>query len=57
MMDFIQYGGLDLLAKAQQNHERDNYFGIMIPKLTKIILAVGASSSISEIEEEGVGLK
>ena len=57
MMDFIQFGGLDLLSKAGEMHTKDAYLAVMIPRLTKIILAAGASSSILEIEEEAEGLK
>ena len=38
MMDFIQFGGLDLIDKAIRVHEKDDYIAIMLPKLQKIIL-------------------
>ncbi len=57
MMDFIQYGGLDVLTKAGELYAKDNYLSVMIPRLSRVILAAGASSSIKEIEEEAIGLK
>lgn len=38
MMDFIQFGGLDLITKAATVHARDNYLAMQLPKLARIIL-------------------
>lgn len=38
MMDFIQFGGLDVLEKILRTHEKDNYLQVMVPKLMKVVL-------------------
>lgn len=53
VMDFIQYGGVDLLEKAAKVHHKDDYLSLKIPKLSKVILTIGAASSIDEINKEG----
>jgi len=57
MMDFIQYGGLDLIDKAMRVHAKDDFLAVTLPYLLKVITAVGAAASIEEIQNEGMNLK
>lgn len=38
MMDFIQFGGLDLLDKSIKLHVKDDFLAVMLPKLKRVIL-------------------
>lgn len=38
VMDFIQYGGVELLERALKVHEDDDYVKITLPKLVKSII-------------------
>lgn len=38
VMDFIQFGGLDLLEKAMRMHSQDDFISMTIPKLLNILL-------------------
>ena len=38
VMDFIQYGGIDLLEKAMRLHARDDYVAMTLPKLREVLL-------------------
>jgi hypothetical protein len=57
IMDFIQYGGLEMLEKANVQHEGDDFLKIMIPNLLRAVLAVGARAAIQEISHEGLQLR
>ena len=57
IMDFIQFGGLELLEKASVAHEMDDFLKIMIPNLLKSVLAIGAQAAIKEIGHEGTQLR
>lgn len=37
VMDFIQYGGLDLLEKAMRMHVKDDFISVTSPKLFNIL--------------------
>lgn len=41
VMDIIQFGGLDILEKAQKVHADDEFIAGSIPKLLKILLGNG----------------
>ena len=41
VMDFIQFGGFDLIEKAVRIHSRDDYLVVMLPKLQRIVLGKG----------------
>lgn len=41
VMDIIQFGGLDILEKAQKVHADDEFISGSIPKLLKILLGNG----------------
>jgi len=57
IMDFIQFGGLEMLEKANIQHEMDDFLKIMIPNLLKSVLAIGARAAIKEISHEGTQLR
>ncbi len=38
VMDFIQYGGLDLLEKAMRTHSKDDFISVTVPKLFNTLL-------------------
>ena len=57
IMEFIQYGGLELLAKINIQHEKDPFLSVMVPKFLKAVLTVGARAAIKEIDHEGVQLR
>lgn len=57
MMDFIQFGGLDLLEKAIRVHSKDDIIAIEAPKCLKYIVAVGAKVTVAEIKNEEVNLQ
>ena len=39
-MDVIQYGGLEVLEKAQKVHAKDDFIAMTIPKLIKYIRGI-----------------
>eukprot|EP00981_Chlorochromonas_danica_P013277 scaffold6042_cov247-Ochromonas_danica.AAC.22 len=57
VMDFIQYGGLDIIAKCMRLHEKDEFLAMTVPRVLKIILMIGARASIEEIQKEAVHLQ
>lgn len=40
MMDFIQWGGVDMLEKTMRMHAKDEFLVSTLPKLIKIILGM-----------------
>lgn len=38
VMDFIQYGGFDVIDKAVRIHSRDDYLAVILPKLQRVVL-------------------
>lgn len=38
VMDFIEFGGVDLLEKALRVHTKDDYLKGILPKLIKVVL-------------------
>ncbi len=40
VMDFIQFGGLDLLEKAMRTHSKDDFIAMAIPKLLSVLLGM-----------------
>lgn len=38
VMDFIQFGGLDLLDKAMRIHSKDDFIAVTVPKLLNVLL-------------------
>lgn len=57
VMDFIQYGGLDVVEKCMRNHSKDEYLAMTTPRILKVVLKVGAKASIEEINKESVNLQ
>ena len=57
IMDFIQFGGLEQLEKANIQHENDDFLKIMIPNLLRAVLKIGAQAAIKEIKQERVALR
>jgi len=55
--DFIQYGGIDLLNKIGRMFEKDDFLSLAVPKLLKIVLAIGAKAAIVEIRNEATNLQ
>jgi hypothetical protein len=56
-MDFIRFGGVDVIEKAIRTYAEDDYLAMMLPRLLNIILAIGASIAIEEIQNESLNLK
>jgi hypothetical protein len=56
IMDFIQFGGLDLLDKVMIEHEKNKILISEVTKLLKSVLVVGARAAISEIKNEAENL-
>ena len=54
---FIQAGGLEYLYKVMNEHPRDDYLSIAMPKFLNIVLSLGAAAAISEIKNEAVNLQ
>jgi hypothetical protein len=57
IMDFIEFGGIDLLEKAVRIHAMDNHLAVTIPKMLRVLEAIGTMASISEIQQETLNLK
>lgn len=38
VMDFIRFGGIDLVEKAIRIHSTDDYIAMMLPRLLNIVL-------------------
>ena len=57
IMEFIQFGGLELLEKANIEHEADEFLKIMVPNLLNSVLEVGAITAIQQIGHESVQLR
>lgn len=56
IMDFIQFGGLDLLDKVMVEHEKNKILISEVTKLLKAVLVVGSRAAISEIRSEAENL-
>jgi len=52
IMDFIQFGGLDILDKIMKDHEKNKILMSEVNKLLKAVLLIGAKAAISEIAAE-----
>ncbi len=52
IMDFIQFGGLDILDKVVTEHEKNKILISEVTKLLKAVLVVGARAAIGEIKNE-----
>lgn len=53
IMDFIEFGGVDLLEKAMRVHAKDDYLAGLMPKLIRVVLGkwppVAAPSRSAEL--------
>jgi hypothetical protein len=56
VMDFIQFGGMDIFDKAMKIHAADNFLSITVPKFLAYVSDIGATASIKDIEEEALNL-
>ena len=56
IMDFIQFGGLDLLDKVMVEHEKNKILISEVTKLLKAVLVIGARAAIGEINIEAENL-
>lgn len=56
IMDFIQFGGLDLLDRVMKDHNKNKILMSEVAKLLKAVLAIGAKAAISEIADEADSL-
>ena len=54
---FIQAGGLEFLYKVMNEHPRDDYLSVAMPKFLNKVLSLGAAAAISEIRDEAVNLQ
>jgi len=52
IMDFIQFGGLDILDRIMKDHEKNKILMSEVSKLLKAVLLIGARAAISEIATE-----
>jgi hypothetical protein len=52
IMDFIQFGGVDLLQKIQAEHDKELYLMVFVPQFMKDILAIGAAAAMVDITYE-----
>jgi hypothetical protein len=52
MMDFIQFGGLDILERTMKEHPKNKILMSETTKLLKATLIIGAKAAITEIVEE-----
>lgn len=52
IMDFIQYGGIDLLKKVAEDHEADEFLSGFVPALLREVLSIGANAAMTEINDE-----
>jgi len=52
IMDFIQFGGVDLLQKIQIENDKDLYLVVFVPAFMKDILAIGAAAAMVDITYE-----
>lgn len=57
ILDFLKYGGLEILEKASVDHEEDLFLSDQIPPFRKSILNTGARVAVEEIEAEAVSLQ
>lgn len=48
-MDFIQYGGLDLIEKAIRVHEKDNIIALELPPLMKHIMGINSEHILNAV--------
>ncbi len=56
IMDFIQFGGLDLIERVMADHNKNKILMSEITKLMKAVLLVGAKAAITEIKNEADAL-
>lgn len=56
VMDFIQFGGLDLVAKIMDEHKNNQILISEVTRLLKAVLVVGAKAAINEIRNETTNL-
>lgn len=52
IMDFIQFGGLEVLERVMKDHEKNKILMSEVSKLLKSVLLIGAGAAISEIAAE-----
>ncbi len=52
VMDFIQFGGLDILERVMKDHEKNKILMSEVNKLLKSVLLIGARAAVSEISQE-----
>lgn len=52
IMDFIQYGGVDLLQKIGAEHDKELFLMVFVPQFLKDILAIGAAAAMIDITYE-----
>lgn len=57
VMDFIQFGGMDIFDKAMKIHKADDFLSITVPKFLEYVSDVGATASIKDIADEALNLK
>eukprot|EP00607_Mallomonas_marina_P010462 CAMPEP_0182422226 /NCGR_PEP_ID=MMETSP1167-20130531/7846_1 /TAXON_ID=2988 /ORGANISM="Mallomonas Sp, Strain CCMP3275" /LENGTH=405 /DNA_ID=CAMNT_0024600079 /DNA_START=125 /DNA_END=1342 /DNA_ORIENTATION=+ len=57
IMDFIKYGGLELLDRAFKEHAEDDYLRQQLPRVKREILATGADAAMEEIIRETMSLQ
>lgn len=57
LMDFIQLSGIDLLKNVVKSHEGNEFLTLIVPKLLKSIVIVGAAVAIREIRQEALSLQ
>lgn len=56
VMDFIQFGGLDLINKVIEEHRKNDILISEVTRLLKGVLIVGAKAAINEIKSEATNL-
>lgn len=57
MIDFLRFGGLEILNEMLEKHSEDIFLMGQLPKFKKSLLAIGGNQAIREIEHEGVALQ
>ena len=56
MMDFIQFGGIDILDRVMKEHNTNKILMSETTKLLKAVLLIGARAAITEIADEADAL-
>ena len=57
IIDFIQFGGVDLLKKIKEEHEKEPFLSGFVPEFLEDVLLIGANAAMVDIVHEMCNLE